>query len=111
MNGMTGTTTPTDAGTSAVKEEEPTEPVESELDKRIQTLLELICDIKAMSDAVTELEYDTEKLPLGKLTSAQIKAGYSALKKIENCIERKDFGSKLLEACNDYYTRIPHCFG
>jgi hypothetical protein len=45
------------------------------------------------------------------MTTSQIKAGYAALKKIESCIESNDFGKTLVAAVNDYYTRIPHCFG
>jgi len=48
---------------------------------------------------------------VGKLTKAQIKAGYEALKEIEGCIKKEDFGSRLTQACNDFYTRIPHDFG
>lgn len=48
---------------------------------------------------------------LGKLTSEQVKAGYSALKIIDTCIEKGDFGRKLTDACSDFYTRIPHDFG
>lgn len=48
---------------------------------------------------------------IGKLTKDQIKAGYSALKLIDQCISKSDFGSKLVAACDAFYTRIPHCFG
>ena len=48
---------------------------------------------------------------LGKLTKEQIKAGYKALKLIDKCIANKDAGNKLIEACDAFYTRIPHCFG
>lgn len=48
---------------------------------------------------------------LGKLTTDQIKAGYEALKRIDTCIRNSDFGSKLVKACDEFYTRIPHCFG
>ena len=47
----------------------------------------------------------------GRLTSDQIKAGYAALKKIDYCVDQKDYGPRLMEACNDFYTRIPHYFG
>lgn len=48
---------------------------------------------------------------LGKLTKEQIKAGYKALKLIDKCITNKDAGNKLIDACDAFYTRIPHCFG
>lgn len=41
----------------------------------------------------------------------QIRAGYAALKKIEECVKRKGSSRELLEACNQFYTRIPHDFG
>ncbi|TMS09902.1 Poly [ADP-ribose] polymerase 2 [Larimichthys crocea] len=83
----------------------------SKLDVKIQSLLELICDIKAMEECVLEMKFDTRKAPLGKLTSEQIRAGYTALKKIEECLKKKGSNRDLLEACNQFYTRIPHDFG
>lgn len=84
----------------------------SKLDVKVQSLLELICDIKAMEECVLEMKFDTRKAPLGKLTSEQIRAGYAALKKIEDCLKTKKGSSReLLEACNQFYTRIPHDFG
>ncbi len=47
----------------------------------------------------------------GKMTSQQIKAGYKALKIIDMCISNDDYGQRLVQACNDFYTRIPHDFG
>jgi poly [ADP-ribose] polymerase len=93
-----------------VKEDLP-EPPKCTLDPRLEALIKLICDVKAMRDTVMELEYDCEKAPLGKLTKDQILAGYKALKTIEAAIERGDHGPGLVQACNDYYTRIPHYFG
>uniref|UniRef100_A0A3P9HMQ5 Poly [ADP-ribose] polymerase n=1 Tax=Oryzias latipes TaxID=8090 RepID=A0A3P9HMQ5_ORYLA len=81
------------------------------LDPKVQSLLELICDLKAMEECVLEMKFDTRKAPLGKLTSEQIRAGYAALKKIEECLKRKGSSRDLLEACNQFYTRIPHDFG
>jgi len=38
----------------------------SQLDAKIQSLLELICDIKAMEECVLEMKFDTRKAPLGQ---------------------------------------------
>uniref|UniRef100_A0A0B7ABP7 Poly [ADP-ribose] polymerase n=1 Tax=Arion vulgaris TaxID=1028688 RepID=A0A0B7ABP7_9EUPU len=84
---------------------------DSKLEKRVQELIQLICDVKSMEDAVMEMKYDAKKAPLGKLTKQQIKAGYEALKNIESLIDKKDFGRNLSDACSDFYTRIPHEFG
>ncbi|XP_064201998.1 poly [ADP-ribose] polymerase 2 [Anguilla rostrata] len=83
----------------------------SQLDSKLQSLLELICDIKAMEECVLEMKFDIKKAPLGKLRVEQIKAGYEALKQIEECMQRKGSAKELLEACNQFYTRIPHDFG
>ncbi|CAF92030.1 unnamed protein product, partial [Tetraodon nigroviridis] len=83
----------------------------SKLDVKIQSLLELICDLKAMEECVLEMKFDTRKAPLGKLTPEQIRAGYVALRKIEDCLKKKASHRQLLEACNQFYTRIPHDFG
>uniref|UniRef100_A0A3B3CSP4 Poly [ADP-ribose] polymerase n=1 Tax=Oryzias melastigma TaxID=30732 RepID=A0A3B3CSP4_ORYME len=79
------------------------------LNPKVQSLLELICDLKAMEECVLEMKFDTRKAPL-KLTSEQIRAGYAALKKIEECLKKKGSSRDLLEACNQFYTRIPHDF-
>uniref|UniRef100_T1IJ17 Poly [ADP-ribose] polymerase n=1 Tax=Strigamia maritima TaxID=126957 RepID=T1IJ17_STRMM len=89
-----------------------TRPIpESNLDKRVKDLIELICNIKTMEEMVLEMKYDAKKAPLGKLTTDQIKAGYSSLKVIEGLINGNQLGPKLVEACNEFYTRIPHSFG
>ncbi|XP_027009409.2 poly [ADP-ribose] polymerase 2 isoform X2 [Tachysurus fulvidraco] len=83
----------------------------SQLDVKLQSLMEMICDIKAMEECVLEMKFDTKKAPLGKLTVEQIRAGYSSLKRIEQCLKKKSMNKELLEACNEFYTRIPHDFG
>ncbi|GFR70110.1 poly [ADP-ribose] polymerase [Elysia marginata] len=84
---------------------------DSKLDKRLQDLVQLICDVKSMEDAVVEMKYDAKKAPLGKLTKTQIRAGYEALQNIETLIKKKDMGRNLSDACSEFYTRIPHEFG
>ncbi|XP_068953805.1 poly [ADP-ribose] polymerase 2 isoform X2 [Petaurus breviceps papuanus] len=85
--------------------------VESQLELPVQELIELICNIQTMEEMMVEMKYDIKKAPLGKLTVAQIKAGYQSLKKIEDCIRSGHSGRTLVEACNEFYTRIPHDFG
>ncbi|XP_072271306.1 poly [ADP-ribose] polymerase 2 isoform X1 [Pyxicephalus adspersus] len=84
---------------------------ESKLHGSVQALIQLICNMQNMEETVLEMKYDTKKAPLGKLTVEQIRAGYSSLQCIENCIKQQKFGKHLLEACNEFYTRIPHDFG
>lgn len=72
--------------------------------------MKLISDVKAMTAAVVELKYDADKAPLGKLTPQQIKAGFASLKEIVEIIEGRSDDS-LVDACSDFYTKIPHNFG
>lgn len=43
----------------------------SMLDVKIQELLELICDLKAMEECVLEMKFDTRKAPLGQCDIAE----------------------------------------
>lgn len=90
---------------------EPAVKVESKLDKKLQHLIELICNVTEMENMLKEMKYDAKKAPLGKLGKSQIKAGYAALKEIEDLLKRKATGRELVQANNDFYTRIPHDFG
>jgi len=83
----------------------------SSLDEAVQHLIKLICDVRSMEETLIEMEYDTAKAPLGRLTKAQVTAGYEALRTIESFIEKSSFSKGFIEAINEYYTRIPHSFG
>ena len=83
----------------------------STLDKPVQELIELICNVNEMEALLKEMKYDAKKSPLGKLSKTQIKAGYSSLKLIEELIRNKNTGRDLVDANNEFYTRIPHDFG
>ncbi|XP_042234805.1 poly [ADP-ribose] polymerase 2-like [Homarus americanus] len=86
--------------------------VECKLEIRVRALIELICDVRAMEATVVEMKYDAKKAPLGKLTTEQIKAGYLALKRIDDLTKSGNYKQmELVHACNDFYTRVPHYFG
>uniref|UniRef100_G1PS32 Poly [ADP-ribose] polymerase n=1 Tax=Myotis lucifugus TaxID=59463 RepID=G1PS32_MYOLU len=71
----------------------------------------LLCNVLHVSDVGAYVGVSTLAGSAGKLTVAQIKAGYQSLKKIEDCIRAGQQGRALVEACNEFYTRIPHDFG
>ncbi|XP_054721840.1 poly [ADP-ribose] polymerase 2-like [Uloborus diversus] len=94
------------------QEEEITfKPVDSKLNEKVQALLELICNRKVMENIMLEMSYDSKKTPLGKLTIQQIHDGYAALRNVADAIQSKKKGSDLVNACNNFYTKIPHNFG
>ena len=105
----------TDEGPSnakAVKVEKEEIP-DSKLESELQELIKMICDIKAMELAASELEFDTKRNPLGKVSAAQIKAGYETLSNIAKLLEEgASFNSHAIkEFSGEFYTRIPHYFG
>lgn len=59
-----------DSVDAPIKEEKPV--LESKLDKRIQNLIELICNVQAMEEMLREMKYDTKKAPLGQCSSYRI---------------------------------------
>lgn len=72
-----------DTDSKNAKKEAP----KSLLPPEVLALIEMISDIKAMEHQMREMNYDARRAPLGKLTPAQIKAGYEALKEISDCVE------------------------
>ena len=42
------------------------------LEKKVQDLIELICNVKAMEEAVMEMQYDAKKSPLGEKSVAVV---------------------------------------
>lgn len=88
----------------------------SKLDKRIQDLVGLIFDIKAMQDTLLELEIDVNKMPLGKLSKRNIQQGYEVLTEIQGILKKGDpsnlaIKTRLTECANRFYTIIPHAYG
>eukprot|EP01127_Copromyxa_protea_P001448 TRINITY_DN1143_c0_g3_i1.p1 TRINITY_DN1143_c0_g3~~TRINITY_DN1143_c0_g3_i1.p1 ORF type:complete len:959 (+),score=185.81 TRINITY_DN1143_c0_g3_i1:43-2919(+) len=82
------------------------------LKREVAELVETLFDLKAMQRTLRELEVDTSRMPLGKLTREHLLNAYSVLTKIQNLISDPDTKkSKLLEQSNMFYTLIPHIFG
>ena len=89
-----------------VKEEESVAVPESKLTGAVQELIKLISSLATMEQAVVEMEYDTRKAPLGKVTTEQIRSGYRALQAVSDAINAGQTGGEsLLLACNEFYTR------
>lgn len=98
-------------------------PLKSRLDKSLQSLMQLIFNTDIMQQSMASMSYDSNKLPLGKLSKEVISRGYQTLKDIGEVIEQKpgylqrfaEFGSNqrdiLNRLSNRYYTVIPHSFG
>jgi poly [ADP-ribose] polymerase len=97
---------PSKAGSKA-----PVKKKESKLDKRVQELIKLICDLTILNKTLSEIGYDAKKMPLGKLSENTLKKGFGVLKQMEKAIKGKSTTPSLTELSSRFYTLIPHDFG
>ncbi|KAF9183355.1 Poly [ADP-ribose] polymerase 2 [Haplosporangium sp. Z 767] len=98
------------------KKEEDKEDIpipESKLHPKVQELMTLIFNTGMMNRQMKELDYDADKMPLGKLAKATILHGYEVLKKISEVLDKPSTtrANELTELSSEFYTVIPHNFG
>ncbi|KAG0004927.1 Poly [ADP-ribose] polymerase 2 [Entomortierella chlamydospora] len=93
-------------------EDEPPVP-ESKLHPKVQDLMRLIFNTEMMNRQMKELDYDADKMPLGKLAKSTILEGYTALKQIGEALSKPGAinNNLLSELSSHFYTVIPHSFG
>lgn len=93
---------------------------ESTAPEEVQNLIKLIFNVALMDAHLKELNYDANKLPLGKLSKATILQGFSVLKVLSEVLDQPGGPAStsrggLNNACEqlsgDYYSIIPHAFG
>ncbi|XP_055309208.1 poly [ADP-ribose] polymerase [Sitodiplosis mosellana] len=85
--------------------------IKSTLATPVQDLIKLLFDVNMMKQMMLEFDLDMEKMPLGKLSSKQIKAAMNVLQEIAELIQKDASSGKFVEASNRFYTMIPHDFG
>jgi poly [ADP-ribose] polymerase len=107
-------------GPAEVKTEEKLEAPGSKLDSAVQALMALIFNQEYFTAAMTELNYDVNKLPLGRLSKNTIIRGYQALKDLsallnDASLAQTEHGTTYQAATeqlsNSFYSLIPHAFG
>ena len=84
------------------------------LERPIANLLRLVFDLKTFNQQMQNIGYDSDKIPLGQLSSEVINEGYKCLIELEKIIEDKNKSNKsneLYDLSSKYYTYIPHNFG
>ncbi|KAL2159038.1 hypothetical protein VTH06DRAFT_2797 [Thermothelomyces fergusii] len=107
------------AGAKDDKKTSVREPPNSTLDPAVQALMQLIFNPQYFRDAMSSLNYDANKLPLGKLSKATITRGFQTLKELSALIDdhslAANYATSYLSAVehlsNTYYSLIPHAFG
>ncbi|KAH9913415.1 PARP-domain-containing protein [Fomitopsis serialis] len=105
---------------SSKKDEEPEKIPDSTLPQEIQALCRLMFSAKLIDATLSSMNYDANKLPLGKLAKSTILNGFAALKTLSEVISQPDsdtakqyggFRSAVQELTGRYYSMIPHVFG
>ena len=86
----------------------------------VQQLMTLIFNTDNFARAMAAMNYDSEKLPLGKLSKTTISRGYEALKRLAEVLADETLARSLYQVSfrqateqlsDSYYTFIPHSFG
>lgn len=83
----------------------------SELAPEIQGIIKLIFDIENMKRQMKEFEIDLNKMPLGKISSNQVKLAFNILNELTKLAETTKSHTMIVDASNRFYTLIPHDFG
>ncbi|XP_025741100.1 protein mono-ADP-ribosyltransferase PARP3 isoform X1 [Callorhinus ursinus] len=82
------------------------------LDAATQKLITNIFSKDMFKNAMTLMNLDVKKMPLGKLSKQQIARGFEALEALEVALRAPTDGGPSLEALSShFYTVIPHNFG
>ncbi|KAK5655677.1 hypothetical protein OQA88_5610 [Cercophora sp. LCS_1] len=86
----------------------------------VQALMQLIFNQQFFNAAMSDLNYDANKLPLGKLSRATITRGFQALKDLSALFDDRALAGTLYgkvyeraveDLSNSFYSIIPHAFG
>ncbi|KAK3684559.1 hypothetical protein LTR37_020162 [Vermiconidia calcicola] len=107
----------TEAGAS--RERSNYSPPKCTLDPPVKSLMELIFNQQYFEATMAALNYDSTKLPLGKLSKATITRGYQALKELADLLNDSSLAANYdlpvaaaeEHLSNLYYSTIPHAFG
>ncbi|KDQ10244.1 hypothetical protein BOTBODRAFT_136978 [Botryobasidium botryosum FD-172 SS1] len=106
-----------DKGKGKAKPESERIP-DSVLAPEVQSLCRLIFNVSFIDAALSSMNYDANKLPLGKMSKSTILKGFAALKELSEVIEDATkaaafggLGPACAELSNRYYSVIPHVFG
>ncbi|KAG9698518.1 PARP-domain-containing protein, partial [Aureobasidium melanogenum] len=100
------------SGASPDDDETAYAPPKCTLDPPVQSLMELIFNPKHFANTMQALNYDANKLPLGKLSKATITKGFEILKELSALMNNPSVTFNDFEQLsNQYYSYIPHSFG
>ncbi|EEA24474.1 hypothetical protein TMatcc_007576 [Talaromyces marneffei ATCC 18224] len=101
-------------------DEDKRPPPESKLSKPTQEVVSLIFNQEYAMQALHDLNFDANKMPLGKLSKRTLQTGFQTLKDLSELLNdptlatskyQQPLGTALEMLSNRYFTVIPHAFG
>ncbi|GAB0138738.1 hypothetical protein EsDP_00006963 [Epichloe bromicola] len=107
-------------GVKKKEEKDDYEPPQCTLSDPVRQVMELIFNQNLFNATMASLNYDANKLPLGKLSKATILRGFQQLKDLAALMDDPTLASSQWEMSvagatehlsNTYYSLIPHAFG
>ncbi|KAK4172040.1 putative poly polymerase 2 [Triangularia setosa] len=107
-------------GSNGTTKAEDWEAPKCSLEPAVQNLLQLIFNQQYFANTMSDLNYDANKLPLGKLSKATITRGFQSLKDLSELLDDStlaqskhsmSYGSAVEQLSNTFYSLIPHNFG
>lgn len=78
----------------------------SKLNPKVQNLITLLSDIKMFTGTMKELEIDTKKMPLGKISEKQLNDAMKILNDLSNNFDKLTHDD-IIDKSSEYYTLIP----
>ncbi|EXJ62523.1 hypothetical protein A1O7_02961 [Cladophialophora yegresii CBS 114405] len=100
-------------------EEEEQVSAPSKLEPPVQRLMELIFNMQYFNATMAELDYDANKMPLGKLSKKTLLKGYEVLKELASLVADPTVAATMGESqsqavadrSNQYFSLVPHVVG
>ncbi|KAK2742342.1 hypothetical protein FQN57_005430 [Myotisia sp. PD_48] len=95
-------------------EEEDIKIPDCTLKPEVQEVVGLIFNQKFFAQTMREMQYDANKLPLGKLSKRTLLQGFEILKELSEIFAdptKSALRSTAMDLSNQYFTLIPHVFG
>ena len=99
-----------DIDTNQIKENKsPSTP----MDPKVEAFINLIFDLKMFEETMRKFKIDTDKAPLGKISTSQINKAYAVLTSIQTLIQSNVVASdkQYVKLSSDFYTFIPTSHG
>ncbi|KAN0049844.1 hypothetical protein ACTA71_002939 [Dictyostelium dimigraforme] len=97
----------------------------SKLLQPVQSLVNILFDSELMKKSLTSLQFDVQKMPLGKISQNQVNQAYAVLNRIQELLEtiekqsplqplsptaQHNIKSEIIVESSRFYTYIPHRF-